>query len=429
MNSISSVTEITRCVKEDNNIIPSELVGYHTVRAQRGIILTSGTFCTSIKMTNGRDNKCFRIWQTEIKDIKERCKLISDYFIDNRLPYFVGFQYEDRALRLSDGRIVPGMIMDWISEERAVDLYTIITRQSLNTNDYSKLANNFLLMCESFKKRGISHGDLSARNIFVDKRLDFILIDYDSLYLPNMRGRKMIQSVDGTPGYQHPHRGEQRFSTDIDDYFSQLIIYLFFLACSKDLNVQQFAGDPELLFSSFDLNSKQNLKQSPAYKYLSSIHDYEINHYLSLLETNIESPYSRICSVIDNIYKGVSYLQYCRVCGKKYSLLNQKFCHQCGSKREVFSELESPENVLNNRILNILFNKSCKTCPSCGYHSERDGNYCGNCGNPYHSGTKKEVDPPGTERSLNDIIFKYEKKPTISVGLKMIWNAVKDKLN
>ena len=70
---------------------------------------------------------------------------------------------------------------------------------------------------------GIAHGDLQHGNILVDKDDNLFLIDYDSMYLPALKGQGDI--IAGLKGYQHPKRADNINASEKLDYFSELIIY------------------------------------------------------------------------------------------------------------------------------------------------------------------------------------------------------------
>lgn len=101
-----------------------------------------------------------------------------------------------------------------------------------------------------------SHGDLQHGNILVKPDHSLVLVDYDSMYVPDLNG--MPDDIKGLVGYQHEARWNNKFVSEKADFFSELVIYLSLKALAKipdlwkDLNME----DTEtLLFSGEDIQS------------------------------------------------------------------------------------------------------------------------------------------------------------------------------
>jgi formylglycine-generating enzyme required for sulfatase activity len=159
-----------------------------------------------------------------------------------------------------------------------------------NLKDSSKLLNladRFLSMVVDLRKHKISHGDLQDNNILVRDDGSIILIDYDSLCVPDIEGKK--EFVSGTAGYQHPSRisGKDNRLTPAADYFSEVIIYLSLLAFAQKpaLFAEQDVKnrDRELLFKTDDLTA--NTKSVPLlWLHLLGLNDYNITKLISVLD-------------------------------------------------------------------------------------------------------------------------------------------------
>ena len=97
------------------------------------------------------------------------------------------------------------------------------------------------------------------------------LIDYDSLFVPALKGQ--LDSIFGLPEYQHPARNPKTkgLASEKVDYFSELVIYLSFLALSEKPQLwHQFEDKTEkgLLFSEKDF---ENPSQSPIFRDLANL--------------------------------------------------------------------------------------------------------------------------------------------------------------
>ena len=114
-------------------------------------------------------------------------------------------------------------------------------------------------MITTLHKYHISHGDLQHGNILVDDNDNLFLIDYDSVYVPELQGEADI--IKGLKGYQHPKRGDNLLANEKVDYFSELIIYLSILAIAEKSSLvekYQVEDSEQLLFSFEDFKDLEN---------------------------------------------------------------------------------------------------------------------------------------------------------------------------
>ena len=125
-------------------------------------------------------------------------------------------------------------------------------------------------MFETLHVNKISHGDLQDGNIMLIKSgTDIIikLIDYDSLFVPSLRGQN--SPTPGLPEYQHPSRSDK--CDEKMDYFSELVIYLSFLSLSEKPELWNLFKDKTekgLLFSKDDI---ENPDQSDIFQELTNL--------------------------------------------------------------------------------------------------------------------------------------------------------------
>jgi hypothetical protein len=115
-------------------------------------------------------------------------------------------------------------------------------------------------MATELYKCKISHGDLQADNMLLQVQngvVSYKLIDYDTLTVPPLLGRP-ITSV-GLSSYQHPNRSGSTVTTESDDFFAELVIYLSLLALTEDpILWDRFPSggrDKELLFEAADFTA------------------------------------------------------------------------------------------------------------------------------------------------------------------------------
>ncbi len=123
------------------------------------------------------------------------------------------------------------VLCDWIEGE----VLSVVVRRALREGDrelLSRLSHSFnRLALDMLHRTEWAHGDLSLRNIIVDKSLTMHLIDNDSNYVATLKGKESAEI--GTPAFQSPLRSNTLFCPDMDD-FSIAIISVALRALSLD---------------------------------------------------------------------------------------------------------------------------------------------------------------------------------------------------
>lgn len=283
----------------------------------------TGGFAVVFPFIVNEEKWAFRCWYNNINNVENRLIKISQYLNQSNLPYFCQFHYTKQGI-VVNGQIQPTTRMLWID---GTDIKEYICNHSNQKSVLIELANKFKKMCIELHNNNISHGDMQHGNIIVDKNRNLYLIDYDSLYVPSIKGEKDI--ISGLPSYQHPNRSKNVYANEKVDYFSELIIYLSIIAISeKPSLVQEFKmKDSEgMLFSPSDFLS---LRTSKIYNHLvylknevpsllKTLEEYlsesDINYLLPFFETKIES-------------------SFCINCGHKFENSEDIYCTFCGTKR------------------------------------------------------------------------------------------------
>jgi TPR repeat protein len=118
--------------------------------------------------------------------------------------------------------------MDWI-EGKTLDKYL---RDNIN-DKYSLeiLVCRFSQLAKWLIPQPFAHGDLKPDNILVRADGTLILVDYDGMYFPVMKGQKAREL--GSTNFRHPLRTVNDFDEHIDD-FSFVLILLSIKAVSLD---------------------------------------------------------------------------------------------------------------------------------------------------------------------------------------------------
>lgn len=244
-------------------------------KSSRGTIYYSGGFTVVFPVYANGQKWAFRCWHTEMGNVQERFKVISDYINQLDSSYFCNFYYCDSGL-IVDGKVFPTTRMDWVNG-KTINQYII--ENANNKELMLSLADKFLAMTDSLHKHHMAHGDLQHGNIIITDSGDIKLVDYDSLFVPGLEGKSDI--IIGKAEYQHPKRKQVKITSEKIDYFSELVIYLSILAIAhKPSIIRDFSIEDSLLFQSSDWN---DFERSPIYTTLKSIGDDDISILIHIL--------------------------------------------------------------------------------------------------------------------------------------------------
>ena len=198
-----------------------------------------------------------RCWLKDVVDAEIRYQKISAHLTQANLPYFVDFEYVSKGIWVR-GTKYPITRMEWAN---GLPLRAFIEQNLQNADVFSTVATEFQKMVVALHAHEISHGDLQDGNILLRRngaQVDIKLIDYDSVFVPTLRGYP-DSGIVGLPEYQHPQRiaGVGQTGEKVD-YFSELVIYLSFLSLAEKPELwNQFkdsTGDG-LLFSADDFKN------------------------------------------------------------------------------------------------------------------------------------------------------------------------------
>ena len=201
-----------------------------------------------------------RCWTQQVGNAEIRYKEISKCLKQLSLPYFVDFEFVDKNNGiLVNGIEYPLTRMEWAKGETLRDF---IEQNIQDAHIFKNVASEFQKMVASLHKHKIAHGDLQDGNILLKRNgtdISIKLIDYDSLYVPKLKGQP--DQIIGLKEYQHPKRmlGGGHANEKVD-YFSELVIYLSFIGLSEKSSLwSQFGNENRvnngLLFSEEDFEN------------------------------------------------------------------------------------------------------------------------------------------------------------------------------
>jgi len=244
--------------------------------------LFTGGFNMVFQLTKDLQKWALRVWHVPMGSTKERYQSISNYLTEKDLPYFAEFIFDEKGILVA-GEFLDTIRMKWLDGLLFKDY---VEKNLNNPTVLAKLADDFLVMCQTLRDNKISHGDLQEGNILVTESGEIKLVDYDSIYVPTIEGEEEL--VTGLKGYQHPSRFKKNKVSIKADFFSELIIYLSIkgIELKPDLWKKfQVKDTCFLLFSDEDFLS---IKNSPIYNDLTGI-DPKIDALVSILEKYLET--------------------------------------------------------------------------------------------------------------------------------------------
>ncbi len=255
MSSLPDKSEYLTIMENPSLLKSSELQGGHVVKRNGTTVRYAGGYCIVFPFEFERKKgKCaVRCWHAGLNDMQNKVKKISEELKCLNLPYFVNFQYEPNGVASTKG-VQPIVIMDWVD---AQPLKSFIRDNIKDDRKIDKLAEDFFKMTRQFHSHEISHGDLQHGNIMVKDDGSIVLVDYDSMYVPALKGYE--EEIKGLEGYQPEARWKNKMLTPKADYFSEMVIYVSLKALSKRRDLWERLGvenTETMLFSAEDIKSK-----------------------------------------------------------------------------------------------------------------------------------------------------------------------------
>lgn len=223
-------------------------------------IMSSGNFAVVFKMRDVSTGRLFAVkcFTKEQEGRSERYAKITEELQFVSSPYILHVQYIDSELFVNsancDEEEFPVLVMDWV-DGQPLDAYL---RDNLD-DEYAlqMLAYRFCNMGVWLLYQPFAHGDLKPDNILVRDDGSLVLVDYDGMYVPSMKGEKAYEI--GSPDFRHP----QRTADDFDEH-----IYDFSIA-SIALSLKAISFDSQLYHKlllvcqeSFDFYCKAKLNDS-----------------------------------------------------------------------------------------------------------------------------------------------------------------------
>ena len=216
-------------------------------------VMTSGNFAVVFKMRDEKNDKLYAV-KCFLKDQPNRAenyRMIAEELEYVSSSFLTKFQYLDNELFVdsanADGEEFPVLLMDWV-EGTNLDLYI---RQHLHDSyQLHLLAYQFSRLALWLMPQPFAHGDLKPDNIMVREDGTLVLIDYDGMFVPAMKGQKAREM--GSPDFRHPARTEETFNEHIDDFSLASILLSLKVIAEEPPLLEKYGAADRLLFSEKD---------------------------------------------------------------------------------------------------------------------------------------------------------------------------------
>lgn len=237
-----------------------ELTSLQPIFGDDGLpVMTGGNFAVVFKMQDIETGKFYALkcFIKEQEGRGEAYRQIAEELKSVDSPYLISIQYLDKELFVDTNQTTetefPVLLMDWV-EGKTLDKYL---RENLDDKYALEiLAYRFSQLAQWLIPQPFAHGDLKPDNILVREDGTLVLIDYDGMYVPAMKGQKAREL--GSPDFRHPLRTENDFDESIDDFPVVTTLLSLKTISLNPLLLEEFRNTDRLLFSVRDYNDISN---------------------------------------------------------------------------------------------------------------------------------------------------------------------------
>jgi len=231
-------------------------------------VMTSGNFAVVFKMKDEQSGKLYAVkcFTREQEGRAEAYREIAKELGKVSSSYILTILYLKNELFVDTNQTdlteFPVLIMDWVD---GVPLNKYI-RQNINESSLLRqLSHNFKKLLLWLLSQPFAHGDLKPDNILVKQDGSLVLVDYDGMFVPSMKGEKIREL--GSPDFQNPNKAMEKYDENMD-LFSLVSIFLSLSIVANDSDtLVRFGAEDRLLFS---VNDYLDLQQSELFNYIIS---------------------------------------------------------------------------------------------------------------------------------------------------------------
>lgn len=225
-------------------------------------VMTSGNFAVVFKMKDEKTGNLYAVkcFLREQEGRAEAYRMIAEELEYVSSTFLTPIKYLDKELfvdtNAGDEKEFPVLLMDWVEGE-TLDKY--IRKHLDDQYELSLIAYQFSRLAMWLMPLPFAHGDLKPDNILVKDDGTLVLVDYDGMYVPAMKGQRAREL--GSPDFRHPSRTESDFDEHIDDFsLASILLSLKAISLQPSL-LEEYGASDRLLFSEKDY---RNISESEA---------------------------------------------------------------------------------------------------------------------------------------------------------------------
>ncbi len=254
-------------------------------------VMSGGNFAVVFKMKDEQTGKLHAVkcFLKEQEGRADAYRMIAEELEYVSSTYLTPIKYFDKELfvdsKAADETEFPVLLMDWV-DGQTLDKY--IREHIDDEYELQLLAYQFSRLAMWLMPQPFAHGDLKPDNILVREDGTLVLVDYDGMYVPAMKGQKSREL--GSPDFRHPSRTEDDFDEHIDDFsLASILLSLKAISLQPDL-LEQYGASDRLLFSEKDYRNLSESKVMDALKSLmqdSELSTLQSMFILALFQKNL----------------------------------------------------------------------------------------------------------------------------------------------
>ena len=199
--------------------------------ARRQPVFLAGNFAGVFKVSNREGAvialKCFT---REMPDLERRYRAVARLTKTRRPDCMIELQFLPREVFVTSSVVPSGefpvVTMPWLEGKPIGPAVETLCAKG-NRKAMAALTRAWARLCLDLLARGIAHGDLKHDNVMITPGSKLKLIDYDSMFLPELKG--LSATLLGGINFQHPKRAVAQFEAAVD-HSSMLVMLLSFRA-------------------------------------------------------------------------------------------------------------------------------------------------------------------------------------------------------
>jgi hypothetical protein len=211
----------------------------------------AGSSAVVFRARIGDEDYAVRCYTRQDASTPERYAALDAYAAEAKLGAYVGeVAWFDDEVLVKGGRW-PVLMMGWITGQPLHEYVGYLVDEG-NLAALRTLAERWLTLVGDLQQASFAHGDLQHGNILVDTSGKLRLVDFDSVWIPSLRGQPAPTET-GHPSYQPPAASAATRWGPYMDTFPGLVIYLALRALARAPELwDTFSNGDNLLFERRD---------------------------------------------------------------------------------------------------------------------------------------------------------------------------------